>query len=157
MLQLKGLNEIDIILNDYLARFDLTASLGTDFCIYPFRNHIDYALVVSENMNDWFLEYAQSCGLGKDVDIFLISLFHEIGHSMTWDEIDDVTYDYCMHMKDTLGSSRADAFTYFQLADEAEATAWAIEYIQENIDEVKELWSRLRPAIMNFYKVNNIH
>jgi len=41
---------------------------------------------------------------------------------------------------------------YYNLPVEYAATAWAGNYMRTHVEEISTLWSKLQPAIMNFYK-----
>lgn len=130
------------ILSDYLKRelnIKVKCFMDTDF-VYYYRSHrIGYSIIVSERMDNLFLEYAKNNGLKIDCGIFLLSFFHEVGHHMTigqftLDEIDEFS-DY----KGSLTDSDEDCKEYFNIEDERKATLWAIQHINDNADKVEKL------------------
>ena len=130
----------------------------TDFSYFYIDSSIEYTFVVSERMNRLFMEYAKSIGLKTKIDIFLLSFLHELGHHETLDEIDDDDEEYSRLIKENLNSDNDDnCKIYFALPNEKMATEWAINYINNNTDAIKNLWDQLQPAIMKFYAVNNIY
>lgn len=149
--------EIDNILNQYLSKFEVSVKAGTDFAYWYAEDVIEYAFVVSERMNNLFLNFAKSQGLRYNVDIFLLSLYHELGHHLSYEDLDDVDVNYSLDVKASLTDSDADCDIYFNLPDEIAATNWAIDYINENPEEIAGLWNQLQPAIARFYKQNNIY
>ena len=42
------------------------------------------------------------------------------------------------------------------MPDEYEATMWAIAYIRDNIEKVREFWSKVQDAVMEFYVLNGV-
>lgn len=158
MFDLRTTDEITNILNKFLEPFEATAFAGTDFSYFYIDSSIEYTFVISERMDRLFMEYAKSIGLKTKIDIFLLSFLHELGHHETLDEIDDDDEEYSRLIKENLNSDNDDnCKIYFALPDEKMATEWAINYINNNMDAIKNLWDQLQPAIMKFYAVNNIY
>ena len=150
---------MDNILSDYLKRelnIKVKCFMGTDFAFYYNLNRIGYTIVVSERMDNLFLEYAKKNGLKVDCGIFLLSFFHEVGHYMTlgqftFDEIDEFN-DY----KDSLTDSDEDCKEYFNIEDERKATLWAIQYINNNADKIERLALEFQNEMARFIKKYDI-
>lgn len=151
-------SRINKVLNTFLEdhEFDCTADMSTDFSYYWREEIITYSIIVSERMDDLFLTFAKENGLAVDCGIFILSFFHELGHHLTIDDLTDEEEEECQAVKDTLTDSDADCNKYFCLLDEWLATSWAIDYINNNVDEVRELAESLQEAIEQFIKDNNI-
>ena len=94
----------------------------------------------------------------ENVDIFMLSVLHEVGHSQTLEDIiDDDLYEQEQRVKETLdGSKKVDNYIYFSLPSEMAATLWAIDFIIENSEELSVLWTELQNHIMQFYKDNGV-
>lgn len=136
---------INEILNSYFSahNFNVRAEMGTDFCYWYNARIVDYTLVVSEKMDNLFLDFALKNGLKVDCGIFILSLFHEIGHSFTYNDfINDIDEN-----KDNL-----DPEEYFNLPEEKIATLWAIGYINNHAEELKQLSEDLQPVILETIK-----
>lgn len=163
MSKLKGTKEINKILNKFLEPFDCIADIGPDFCYWSGSSRIDYTLVVSENQDKWFKEFAHSLMPELNCDIFLLSLMHELGHHETIDDIEDdeELWRACWEVKKELNSkeerTKEDNFTYFNLPDEKMATEWGLHYMKTHPAEISELWNQLQPAILKCYQLNDIH
>lgn len=144
-------SNIDKVINTFFEEegFEVTATLGTDFAYWYADSYINYALVVSERMDNLFLAYAKELGLKVDCGIFLLSLFHELGHHETMDLLEDE--DFYQGDKNSL-----DADSYFRLTEETEATQWAIDFINSNVEKVEKLAKDLQKEIAIFYKKYNI-
>ena len=146
------LDRLTAILNDYCEQFDLEVFNDTDFAYYRGDNSISYAVVVTERFDRMFLNFCETNFPLIHAPIFLWSLFHEIGHAMTDDEIDDEVYDFCFNTKLGLnGENDEDTITYFNLPDEKTATEWGYYYMLNHEQEVSELWDRIRPLIQNLH------
>ena len=138
---------INKILNDFLVPFDCEAKLGTDFAYYTDNSMITYSLLVPGKDGDDFVKYAESLFPGVKADVFLWSFLHELGHHETEDEFEDDEWEDYMR----LTSMKISNKVYFELDIEYAATVWAGEYIQDHVEEIAELWSKLQPAIQGFY------
>ena len=148
---IKEAQDITNILNDFLAPFDCTAFLGTDFGYYTESNTIEYALFVKDENADSFLEYAQSLFTNIHTNIFIWSFLHELGHHETEDDFEDEEWDeYISRINKEISCEE-----YYSLPIEHAATAWAGEYIQSHVEEVAKLNTELTIAIDNFLKAIN--
>ena len=126
-------------------------AMGTDFCFYyPCR--IEYSILVSERMDNLFLEYAKAHGLKVNCGVFVLSLLHEVGHYFTIDEVDDMEYLKAQDIKAELTDSDEDCKIYFDLADERVATEWAINYINSHEAELKAFAEDFQKALVIFIK-----
>ena len=158
---LKGINEITNILNEYLAKFDLIAVFDDEFAYYSGWNEIHYTVAVENKADILFQNFAHELRPEVTCDTFLLSLYHEIGHHETVDELTDAQIRMCREKKafiDIVGHFNIEAAhnRYFRMLDERMATEWGLDYIINHSDEVKKLWLKLQPAIMQFYKLNNV-
>lgn len=141
------LDRIENTVNEYLKKFDLEGELDNEFAYYR-DGLVTYSVVVTERFDNLFLNFCETQFPLINAPIFLWSLFHEIGHAMTDDEIDDETYDFCFNAKLGLdGESDEDTMTYFNLPDEKKATEWGYYYMLNHEEEVKELWEKIRVEI----------
>jgi S-adenosylmethionine/arginine decarboxylase-like enzyme len=144
-------DRLTAILNEYCKKFDLEVLEDTDFAFYR-DGVITYTVVVTERFDRMFLNYCETNFPLIHAPIFLWSLFHEIGHAMTDDEIDDDVYEFCVNTKLGLnGENDEDTMTYFDLPDERAATEWGYYYMLNHEQEVTELWDRIRPLIQNLH------
>lgn len=166
-MKLKNVAEIDKILNDFLVEFDAVCEMGTDFCYWTSDSLIHYSLVVSDRHNTHFMNNFHKLAPDIKCDVFLASFLHELGHHETIHLIDELDEAYCRDFKEMLSErlenekpteeNEAEIYQqYFDLPDEYEATMWAIEYIRENPEKIKNLWNKVKTAIMNFYIANNV-
>ncbi len=165
--ELKGVNEINTILNEFLEEFEVCADIGSDFSYWYHKNKIEYALFTSEQSNQYFMQNFKRLAPDIECDIFLASFLHELGHHETIDTISEMDEIYCLDVKEKLNQSfqneklttteREELHeTYFLLQDEYEATMWAINYIRNNIEILRSFWTKLQPAIFKFYELNEI-
>lgn len=169
MMIMKGEERINNILNDFFKEFDCEVCLDTDFAYYSHKNLITYTFICGNTFDVLFNNVINLLCPYIKCDLFLWSLFHELGHHETIDNISDEDYAYCQDEKERIaqalsGLTREEnekkydniANSYFFLPDEIAATAWAIDFVTKNTYKVKKLWNKLQPAIMDFYQENEV-
>lgn len=163
---LLGIDEINMVLNDFLKEFGVTAELGSEFAYWIGEDRITYNVLLPETATDYFMDNFNRLAPDIDCDPFLASILHELGHAETLEYMEEVEELYCYKMKHQIeiecqGDCSEEKIKelhqrYFDLPDEHEATMWAIEYIRNNYEKMAKFWDNLREAIMNFYKLNNV-
>jgi len=134
----------------WLEKHGFEARIGgleNDFYWSLTSDTITYSFVHTERFIEDFTEVCNGLGLAYDIDIFWLSFFHELGHSMTYHFVDDDDADE---------AESATGMAYYYCAREFIATEWAVKFINEHIDLVCELMETVRPAIVNFFVKNNI-
>ena len=138
-------------LKGWLYRYltPVNVEYGDDFC-YKLSTQ---TVIVSENLPDsiyFYLDFCKKRGLKKEVDPWVLCLLHEIGHDQTLLFINSVSclFDsllgkFAESDSYTMLGVRIKMFIYFRLPAEKAATDWAIDFINNNLDKVKELESYL--------------
>ena len=150
---MKHINELNEELNKFLEPFGVYAKYGSDFFFYWEDNHIEYGFLTCERIDKLFHKFAvEELGLNYNVDTFILSFLHELGHSETLDEIDAEDEIYSADVKETLTDSDESCMTYFHLPVEIAATQWAVDYINEHPTEIRNLWNTIQPIIMKIYE-----
>lgn len=141
-------NQLQKVISNYVAKFDLTCRLGTDFGYYWADDIIEYAVVVSQRFDDLYSEYLSTHYSDINAPLFLWSLFHEIGHSQTDDFFTEEAHAIFSEYKNSLDPELdSDVMEYYRCPDEATATNWAYLYMRDNAPEVKALWDEIRPLL----------
>lgn len=167
MVELKGLDKIEIILNSFLQKYECVAKFNTDFAYYPASNIITYTFCCSEISDMLFTEVINRLCPEIHCDIFLWSFLHELGHHETIDDLEDDEITYCFNEKRRIEQEQENcenvkqkidiARQYYILPDELAATQWAVNYMRTHIAEMRTLWEEeLKPAIINFYEINQV-
>ena len=146
----KYVGRINAELNKYLARFDLTADLTPDFFYDEREEFIGYALATPAEDEKSFRDFIESLNPKFYYNDFIVGFFHEIGHHETLHTIDEEVRDEYDCMRWSMSTME-----YFTHPVELEATLWAIEYIENHIDEVNELWLAVHPLIMDLFNALN--
>lgn len=95
---------------------------------------------------NWYKEFCFSKGLLYDVNDFTLCMLHEIGHDQTLFFISDfkcfIDSIISNFVQTTVTSSKLywlRCQIYFRLPCEIAATEWAIDFINNNIEAIKEL------------------
>lgn len=115
------------LLNNIANEFECEVVIGDEFAYYYEESKI---VVNPTDTDEEFLTLARENGLNEEVSNFVISFFHELGHNETMDFIEE---EY---------EGDKDALTmeeYFYLEEEYEATMWAIDFCNSNMDIVREI------------------
>lgn len=160
-MRLKGLENIENILNNFLKEFDCEAEIGSDFAYWSAKSLITVTLTVSESNDRDFQEFCKKLEPNLYCDTFLLSFFHELGHHETIDEWEDDEYLDMAIQKEKINkikvSQKEKNFIYFNIPDEKRATEWGLTYMMKHQQEVTLLWNNLQQAILKFYELNDIH
>lgn len=114
------------ILNNIANEFECEVVIGDEFAYYYEENKI---VVNPTDTDEEFVALARENGLNEEVSNFVISFFHELGHNETIDFCEEYDGD-----KDALTIEE-----YFYLDEEYEATMWAIDFCNSNMDIVREI------------------
>ena len=157
-------NELDLLnkkLEEFFSKYDieLTFRVGEEFAYFYEKDVVNYSLTTLGKQDVYFKKFFHKLDNRiKDIDIFMLSLLHEVGHFCTLEDIiDDDLYEQEQRVKETLdGSKKTDNYIYFSLPSEMAATLWAIDFIIENSEELSVLWTELQNHIMQFYKDNGV-
>ena len=161
-MELKGVEEINNIINNFVSKFECTAEMGLDFSYYYATNTIEWTFFITEITDDSFIKFLEEKFPDINCNIFIWSLLHEVGHHET---IDSWTYEEqeCFDKeKDRIQalfnqtSSSEYCFQYYSLPDEMLATTWAANYIRNNKDEIRTFYEEFRSGIYRFAELNDI-
>ena len=124
------MKELLKVLNTIANEFECDVVIGNEFAYYYEESLI---VVDPTDTDEEFLTLARENGLNEEVSSFVISFFHELGHNETIDFVEEYDGD-----KNALSAEE-----YFSLEEEFEATAWAIDFCNENLELVKEIEKNL--------------
>lgn len=162
--EIKGLDKINKIVNEFVSEFDLSAEMANDFAYYYYEDLITYSLIVSDLSSQLFMLNFKEIAPDIECDIFISSLLHEIGHSETIDLLEQPEVLYCHNVKKELDELNKDADTfetaydihkkYFNLPDERLATDWAINYMRNNVEKIKEFENKMDIAMNEMLELN---
>ena len=140
-----------------VKKFDIDkARLDDDFAFYYFDNVITFKLDSDDFEDKLFLDFAKERFNFTTDCPFILFLLHEIGHSMTENDIVGAVNDFCLSERQRILDAVNDNpteeekiklnFEYFSLPDEILATAWAIDYMRNHKKKIKKMRERLENA-----------
>lgn len=159
-MELKGINTLTTFLDNWLSQHGfsaITTRIEPDFAYYRDSETIAYALCVPDETDVQFLTFLQDVlGLEYEVDPFLASFFHELGHAETLDFFNNedlIDYEF---EKMLINMLELPSFKYYSLDIERAASAWAVDFIHDNPALIQEFWQQCQPLILNIYKLNNV-
>lgn len=164
MAKVKGAKKLNNSISKELKPFGIKCAKCADTYAYYFdKNMVTFKLTEDTTEDKWFLEFIEKRFGYKAEYPFIISLLHEIGHSVNNDEITDNLYDFCMREKERIDREMQTAdhkkskkleFQYFNLPDEIMATAWAVDFAKSHPKKVEKMWKKCEKALHKFYAKN---
>lgn len=152
---LKAVDQLNHFFTKWLAdhNFDAVAELGTDFAVDLTSNTIYYSVVEIADTAERFVNFCKSLEPDLlEVDPFIVSFFHELGHIETedfWDTKDWEHYDKRLEKPIT-------DYVYFNLPIEKEATKWGCNYIVNNVEEMVKFVRDYSAMVCDFYRINGV-
>lgn len=150
------LKKFNKIMEEYLESFDCEyGGIDTDFYCYPKTQEIFVSFTIVESADKYFNELVEELGLNYKCDPFLLGLYHEIGHCVTFENFTKAQLKKIMKDKarvDDGNPTEEKRKEYVRLLDEYTATKWAVDFINNNPQEVKDFWEKIQPEILKFYK-----
>ena len=156
----KALNKITEVLDRYLAKFDCECiGVDTDFYCYPDTKEVAYSLTFVADNDKYFNKLFKHLGLKYNADPFILALYHEIGHCMTWNNFNKIDIAYIKIAKAIIDNGKPNKIKriiYPILLDEYKATKWACKYINSHPQEIKAMLENIQPLILQFYKENGL-
>ena len=147
-------------LNDWLKKYNFDVCvdyMGSNFQWEWDENLIIYSFLASENTVKVWNEFLDELGCNYIIDQFFSAFLHEVGHSITYwdfeeDELDEYFDDVAwIQESDESSFSEGSLRTYFNLPVEIAATRWAVRFINDNADAVRELVDSVQPLIKEYY------
>lgn len=143
----------------FVSRFGCTAEPGLEFLYYD-DNTIQYSILITDEFNESFKEFADSLGFPKDIEIFVLSILHELGHSQTIDfvpkyiRITDhiIKKIYSLLIKIHYKWIDKLAYKYYNLYVERIATEWAVEYARKHRRSLLEFQKETAKQLNTIYE-----
>lgn len=140
------LQKINKVINTFIKTIDesYSARMGNDFVACLNESVIEWTLIYVGNGGQAFYDnFVTRYPTAKNLQLFTLSILHEIGHLETEDEMEDD-----IEIRKTNLSNK----DYFNLFNERIATDWAGKWIENNLDTAITLDKTLYKIIFEFYK-----
>ena len=97
-----------------------------------------------ENIGAWYEAFLVNLGCEyTDIPEYILCFLHELGHSQTIYDFSDQDLKWCRLMKDfthDIEDYHESVNKYWNVADELAANKWAVEFINNHVDQVIALW-----------------
>ena len=140
---------LKVIKKHYLRKFireideDFKLSFGNAFEVDIPEEEIFVTFNKDEEIDKIFLKFLKK-EFNIEMDMFLISLLHEVGHIMTYDDDmnDDRSVVYgLLKVQFDEGKANIEEYNdmYFHIPAEFEATTWGVQYYLENKEKCDKL------------------
>ena len=145
-----GEEKINDIFNSWFEKYGFETrieGLDNDFGWNCRTNRVSYSFVRAEQFDTDFMSVCNDLGLKYDIDVFWMSLLHEIGHSKTYMTLTDEEIDEAFELS---------GFDYYYCQREIIATKWAVDFVNNSLDMLLELIEWVKPAIIQFFMDNDI-
>jgi len=135
--------------------------LSTDFYIDFEENNIYFSITILNRFDRLFSKYLKNKFnfiVQDQIDIFLTSLLHEVGHDQTVDEFYEQSYFTILKTKiqktliNLFSNSDRIAYKYFNVLDEFYATDWAVSWIDTHYNDYLILREELIEILETFYQ-----
>ena len=166
MARVRGEKKLNKAVSLQLKPFGISkAECSNEYAYYRNSERITFKLTEDTLEDRWFMEFVKE-RFNFDVKYpFIFSLLHEVGHHMTDDDLDDITYHFCESEKMFIDEEMQTAdmrkskdleWKYFGLPDEILATTWAVDYMKSHPRKVERMWNEILVALKKFYRKNGL-
>ena len=151
------------LINNDITNIDV--NFGIDFCYYKDTHIINYSLFSREICDKEFERFFYEYGCHHSVSVFTISFLHEVGHAMTLAAFSDEECNSLIDMVESareaicLNSKVEECFNldwYWHMPHEFAANIWAINFINNHFDEVRELEEIIENSLDKIYADDEI-
>ena len=166
MAKVKGEKKLNKAISKELEPFGISKATCTDEYSYNYENeNITFKLTEGTNEDIWFIDFVEERFNYQVRFPFVMSLLHEVGHHKANDDIDGEVYEFCLQEKKRIEEEMENAdgkyskvleYQYFNLPDEIMATQWAVKWAKKHPKKVRDMWYRMKKALLDFYAENGI-
>ena len=141
------LNEelINNAFNAWLEKYGFSVrvyGMSYDFGYYSNEREIVWSVLYDQEVEDMWDAFLDRMGLGYMLHHFWTSFLHEVGHDETLYLLSAEEIAYCAERAKVCSNAE-----YFELSREIIATKWAIDFIHNNIEAVRELVATVGPLV----------
>lgn len=164
-MKLKGVEKLNKAIERSLIEnlnldFDLTCTMSDEFAMYLDEDKINYRLYEDNLTSETFRGFLNSIGADckDDLDEFVYSLLHEIGHYYTFDNITPIKKWFSYGVKRIIEKimkitpkNKWIYSRYYYLPVEKPASEWAIAVKKEKYNRIK---AEIKQALFDFYEKN---
>lgn len=129
---------------------DIEFEIGLSYGCYPKEMIVEIPLLVDEKNSLEFLESVEKVGGNiEDISMEMWSVLHEIGHLQTRQDIfiSPLLRKICKILKQPLLNK-----VYFNIPEEKKATKWAVNYVNNNKNDLLLFQENIMQDYYNLFK-----
>lgn len=147
----------------YYTNVDLPMKLDADFYYHTEKEKVFFSLLVSERSDRCFKTFINrnyQFEVSSDIELFVISVLHEIGHHKTIFKMPDYVYNFSEDEENRIHAELKKNDTdeiysrYFYLPAEIIATDWAMKWVKKHPKKFKALAEEVQSLLNDFYAKN---
>lgn len=126
---------------------------GEEFCYYPNEKVVQYGLLDDPDNDIYFQQFFMEYGIEYTCHTFVLSLLHEVGHYMTLHYFKDEDREQDKAAKESHASDKTieTNYWYWELPTEFAANMWALEWINNNIEDLRALHELCSKGLDSIY------
>ena len=131
--------------NTWLEKYGFSVrvyGMSYDFGYYSDEREIVWSVLYDQEVEDMWDAFLDRMGLGYMLHHFWTSFLYEVGHDETLWMLSAEELAYCAER-----AKVCSELEYFELSREIIATKWAIDFIHNNIEAVRELIASVGPLV----------
>ena len=131
--------------NAWLEKYGFSVrvyGIDYEFAYYADEHDITWSVLFDQETENMWNAFLEALGLRYDLHHFWTSFLHEVGHDETLYLLTAEEIAYCAERAKVCSNAE-----YFQLSREIIATKWAIDFIHNNIEAVRELVATVGPLV----------
>lgn len=151
-MKIRGMGKLEKRIAKIAKKIDERVNLeigGSDACFIEERK-VHFSILRDYDQDKMYMDNLRNTHSdAPDLPIYLYTLLHEIGHIHT----EEVWYEEDMEVRQQIMKSGENE-RYFLLPAEQAATAWAVQYAQENYTTARALAYEIEKAMEKFLKAN---
>ena len=141
----------------------ISMGLDADFWYDCITEEVHFSIIMSERGDRCFKKFFRKqygIDLKTSVELFVMSVLHEIGHYYTYDDVTDDIFNYCKDEEERIQAELEINDTdeiysrYFYLPDEIVANDWAAAWYKDHPKKFKKLIDKVQLLLNDFYTQN---
>lgn len=137
--------------NAWLEKYGFSVrvyGMDYEFSYYADEHDITWSVLFDQETENMWNAFLVTLGLRYDLHHFWTSFLHEVGHDETMYLLTAEEIAYCAERAKVCSNAE-----YFELSREIIATKWAIDFIHNNIEAVRELVATVGPLVADILDV----
>lgn len=140
---MEAVDKVNALIKDFLAPYaDVNIVCSSDFYYDDESNEIGWSFLSNERQDRTFCDFFENTLHCPICNTFIYSIFHEFGHKMTYNSFSGVDWMVYRLQVDDIECISEDKeereYIYYNLPIERAASEWAVNFITEHLEEIKD-------------------